>query len=224
MKKLLKNKKIIIIAAIIIVFTIIFVIILPTDEKPLQQSSLPPVNPSQSADALDSASITTIPTYPYGFPIEDGTMPAVPDNWLTGDNTAYTIKFPPDWQPTITRVVGNGTKVVIMRPSDHYYPVFVIEAEPTNPANPIEKRIEVLKEFIPQNYSESTITFRGQPARLISEILPIEDKEGNPLDKNYLFFTKENTTYVATFAFIQDKYADVNRQTLIQILNSIKLK
>ena len=171
-----------------------------------------------------TAAPTPYPTYPQFFAIADNTLPDTPNGWVTGDNPVYSIQFPPTWKPSVTGVIGGGTNVVIMPNDTKYFPRFDLEAAPTNPNTPIEKRIEQLKGINPLNYSEIQTSFRGQLATEISEILPIADMKGNPVHKTYIFFTKQNMTYVVTYAYVQDGNADVNNLRLLQILNSITLK
>lgn len=220
------SKKTFLIARLVLLFIIIiYIIFLPVTGK--STDSL--VNQKQDQVSLQTtpsptANQNTIPAYTQYPPVSDATLPSTPGNWVTGDNPAYTIKFPPDLKPNITRVLGGGTHVVLKSEAQQYFPRFDLEAAPSDPDSPIEKRIEQLKGLTPLNYSEDMIKFRGYPAIQVSEILPISDLQGNPVDKTYIFFSKQNITYVATMAYFRDANADYNRQMLLQILNSLTLK
>lgn len=217
MEHLFKNKKLLFIAGVLFLFIIAILIILFTAKKPEGGMTNLTQTPSRSP-------IISYPTYPQAWQLSESTLPTPPANWVPGDNPAYSIKFPPDWKPTITSVVGGGTNVVLQPSASNYFPRFDIEAAPANPDTPVEKRIEQLKGLTPSSFSESRITFREMPVIQITEILPITDMQGNPVNKTYLFFTKNNITYVITFAYLQDSNADTNKQILLQILNSIALK
>lgn len=216
-----KFKKGILFAVVIIIVIICFILVrfgLENDDQ-AERKKLSTLN-----NLFENISSTPIPTYPQLNPIADNTLPVPPGGWVVGDNALYTIDFPPTWNPTVTSVGNGGTNVVIQPENSKYFPRINIESAPTDPNNPIEKRIKRLKGFIPFNYSEYNTSFRGVPVLQISEILPIGDMDRNPAHKTYLFFNRGDISYVVTYTYFQDKNAETNKVVLLQILNSIKFK
>lgn len=170
--------------------------------------------------------LTPYPTFPYFTALTDTNLPPAPDEWTTGDNPRYTIKFPPDWTPEITEVEGGGTHVFLHTPTstNRFFPRIDIEEAPIDPAITFEQRMEQLTGLSPDNLSQTKTVFRGVQTTQVSEVLPITDTQGNPVHKTFLFFEKDNHSYAISIAYFDDENKEKNLLVLLQILNSMTIK
>lgn len=221
MKKISKNRKIYLLAGLLTLLLIggifFMTMMLTSDNSPKQEA----INQTITSTPTP---IAVMPTYPQFQPGTVNSVSAPPSNWTTGDNQYYNIKYPPEWKPDIKTVAGGGIGVAFKSPENTHFPRFDIEASPTNSENSIDARINRIKSFTPLNYTQSNVDFMGQKAIQVSEILPIADLRGNQAHKTYIFFNKGDNTYVITYVYFQDENANTNKEKLLQMLNSVKLK
>lgn len=222
MFKNIKNKKILIAALLLIPF-IAFALqsyFFYTTNQDTSQN-----NQARLSDPVPT-NITPYPTFPYFTALTDNNLPPVPNEWTTGDNPRYSIKFPPDWKPEITEVAGGGTHVFLHSPTSNnrFFPRIDIEEAPLDPTKTFEKRMEQLTGLSPDNLSTTKTVFRGVETTQISEVLPIADTKGNPVHKTFLFFEKDNHSYAISLAYFDDENKEKNLLVLLQILNSMTIK
>lgn len=183
-------------------------------------------NPSPHTDKKISMQPdpSAYPTYPEQLFLNDLFLPQPPLDWITGDNSRFSLKFPKEWQPQTSNVINNGVNVVIKPNDGKPFPRFNLESAPINPEITTEQKIAELKKLVPLNYSQIKTQLKGQEAIQVNEVLPITDDQGNNLYKTYIFLSKEKTYYIMTFAYFNDENAEKNKVTLLSILNSVVLK